>query len=247
MKKAMFGLACAAAMVACADITSSNIVGYTNKDQGADYSLVVPMFRGISANNYALQDLIPSGENVNGNGDISVQTFTSLAEADEQFFWLTEDDMGVEDGDGWYEGDFATKATKVLTPGEGLMLGAASGAITLRFAGQVETGAVEIDAPADYSLIGNVRPFALNIQDIIPSGENVNGNGDISVQTFTSLAEADEQFFWLTEEDMGVEDGDGWYEGDFATKATKVFDPGEGMMLGAASGAIKITFAVLSL
>ena len=133
MKKAMFGLACAAAMVACADIESANIVGYNNKNTPANYSLALPMFNAVGSSGLSLSDIIPEGENVNGNGDITLQTFTDMASADQVYLWLTEDDMGVTEGDGWYLDDLETRAEKTFAPGEGFMLGAMSGTIKLNF------------------------------------------------------------------------------------------------------------------
>ena len=232
-------------MVACADITSSNIVGYTNKDAGADFSLVIPMFQAVGSDSYDIQTIIPQGENAVGYGDVNMQTFTTDANADETFLWLTVADMGVEE-DGWYNEDMSTKAEKIFAPGEGFMLCAGAGAISLNFAGEVNAAEVTVNVPADFSLLGNIRPTGVSIQTIIPQGENAVGYGDVNMQTFTADANADETFLWLTVADMGVEE-DGWYNEDMSTLADKVFAPGEGFMLCAGAGACQLKFSAMGL
>ena len=241
MKKAMFGLACAAAMVVCADITSSNIVGYNNKDACANYSLGIPMFNEVCGTGMDLQKIVPVGENVSGTGDITLQTFTDEANSDEVFSWFTEADMGFADG--WYNDSFEL-AEKTFAPGEGFMLGAAAGAIQLNFAGEVNLAEKIIDCGANYSLLGNFRPVSIDLQSIVPQGDNVSGTGDITLQTFTDEANSDEVFSWFTEADMGF--ADGWYNDSFEL-AEKTFAPGEGFMLGAASGAIQLKFPAMGL
>ena len=241
MKKAMFGLACAAAMVACADITSSNIVGYTNKDAGADFSLVVPMFKECAGSEFDIQKLVPQGENALGDGNINLQTFTTDANADEMFYYLTTEGAGAEQ-DGWYEEDLTTFATKKFAPGEGFMFCGGNGAVKLMFSGEVDLSDVVVDVPADFSLLGNIRPMDCSIQSVIPQGENAVGDGNINIQTFTSDANADEMFYYLTTEDAGAEKN-GWYEEDLTTFATKTFVPGEGFMFCGGNGACQLKFA----
>lgn len=243
MKKAMFGLACAAAMVACADITSSNIVGYNNKDACANFSLAIPMFKDCGLTSVNVQNLIPQGENVSGDGSVSMQTFTDLAETDTMYLWLTEADMGV-DVDGWYLDDYTTLAEKALVPGEGFMFYAGNGACQLNFAGEVDLEEKVVACCANFSLLGNFRPLDVDIQTIVPQGENVSGDGSVSMQTFTDLAETDTMYLWLTEADMGVE-ADGWYLDDYTTLAEKSFAPGEGFMFYAGNGACELKFSTI--
>ena len=218
-------------------------VGYTQKDSCANYSLAIPMFRNVGAEGLALQDIVPVGENVTGSGDITLQTFTDMAAGDEIFMWLTDAEMGLG-ADGWYTEDYSL-AEKTFKSGEGFMLGATSGAIQLNFAGEVNLDEVVVDCRANYSLLGNLRPVPMNIQSIVPSGENVTGSGDITLQTFTDMAAGDEIFMWLTDAEMGLGE-DGWYTEDYSL-AEKTFVPGEGFMLGATSGAITLTFAKVEL
>lgn len=239
MKKVMFGLACAAAMVACADIESSNIVGYTNKEACQNYSLAVAMFNAVGSTGIALQGVIPTGENVAGDGSVNLQTFTADAGADMFFSWYTEDEMGFEDG--WYDDSFE-KSDKVLSTGEGFMVGSAAGAIQLNFSGEVDLTEKVVECGSGYTLVGNFRPVALSLQDIVPQGD-ASGDGSISLQTFTSEAGADEFYSWYTEADMGFEDG--WYDDSFE-KVDRSFTPGEGFMIGAGD-AVSLKFPAVTI
>ena len=71
MKKVMFGLACAAAVIAVADIESSNIVGYTTIDITKSYSILAINFETTASGEIAINDAFPKCEGMTAGGAIT--------------------------------------------------------------------------------------------------------------------------------------------------------------------------------
>ena len=180
------------------------------------------------------------------NGEISIQTFTELGGVDQQFFYQTTASyMGTAYVDGWYTEDFATLADKTFTPGVGVMADAPD-KVTFVYSGQVGLEKKTIPGPLGFSLSGNLRPMEVNIQDIVPENIGDYVNGELSIQTFTSLGGVDQQFFYQTTASyMGTAYVDGWYTEDFATLADKIFAPGEGYMTDSPDAAIVLTYKAI--
>ena len=135
MKKLMFGFAMAAAMVAVADIESSNVVGYANKDARAKNVVLIPTFYSVGTSGIDLNSIVPVGDEVDGEGGVDIQILDALNKTSASYFWLTEDGWGVEDGDGWYADDMETKIQDgdvTFAPGDGFLFQSPN-AITVNF------------------------------------------------------------------------------------------------------------------
>ena len=248
MKKLMFAAVAVLGLSAFAAIESSNIVGYQKIDNRKGNTLQVATFNAIGTTGYSLQDVIPVGEAVVGGGETAIQTLNANKTTSRMFFWLTDDEWGVDDGDGWYEdpNDTSEKATYVFEPGEGFIFNTANGEASVTYAGQVQYP-VELAMRKGNTICGNFWPKAMSIQQIIPSGAAVVGGGETAIQTLNANKTTAKMFFWLTDDEWGVDDGDGWYEdpNDTSAKATYNFAAGEGYIFNSANGAATLSFPEL--
>ena len=250
MKK-LIALAAVATCGAALAVESANIVGYQQKDLPSGFCNGVATFVNVAQETMSITDMIPrdSEGNTLGGGVFQLQTTKPSGGADEQFLYLFEDDVGEELGDGWYNGDGETLATKVFEVGEGFVFNSSVEGAKLTFAGQVVTKAVDVGIATGFSDLGNMRPSQVSIQSIVPvdaDGATV-GGGAFQLQTIKPSGGADEQFLYLFEDDVGEELGDGWYNGDGETLATKVFEPGEGFVFNSSVVGGKLKFAALGL
>ena len=218
-------------------VESANVVGVINATAEEAYSLQVASFDDIGTDTYSIQNIIPKapdGVEI-GGGAFDLQTLDYAGGMEEQFVYLTTDD-GVPQN-GWYEEDMETFATKVFAKGEGFMFNNSCGETAgICFAGQVSTNAVNVDATEAYSVQGNIRPYEISIQDLIPApGAGVEiGGGAFDLQTLDYAGGMLEQFVYLTTDD-GVPQN-GWYEEDMETFATKTFAPSEGYLFNNSCG-----------
>ena len=67
MKKVMFGLVAAAAMVACADIESSNIVGYASAAMTDGCKMLTSQFVTIGSTGTDIQTIKGDGDDLSGS------------------------------------------------------------------------------------------------------------------------------------------------------------------------------------
>ena len=147
MKKLMFGLACAAAMIACADVESANVVGYIAKEcpQGKFQIGTVP-FQSC-AGDLQITKLLTGFTPVAIDWNLEEYTEFQTRAAQLQIWngsaydlayyvsnaWY---DNGTEDGDfkaGWADGEGLLLEDYEIPAGNGFWVKAASGACTLEY------------------------------------------------------------------------------------------------------------------
>ena len=249
MKKLMV-VAVFAAMGTAFAVESSNIVGYQGIGYRQGFQLGTPTFNAVGNEGMPVKDIVPAGENVTGGGDVFIQILNNLNQTIKRFYYLTDADWGVDDGDGWYEdvNDPSEQTNYVLQPGESYIMSSAVGAIQLTTSGEVKYPKT-IDFRKGFQLGGDFLPVNVNIKDLTPKGANVTGGGDVFIQILNNLNQTIKRFYYLTDDDWGVDDGDGWYEdvNDPSEQTNYVLQPGEGFIMSSAVGAIQMEYPELSL
>ena len=252
MKKLMFAAAVAAGLAAFGEgIESANTVGYQNKDARAKNVVLISTFYSIGTQGIDINSIVPVGDDVDGGGNTNIQILDNLNKTTASYIWLTEDEWGVEDGDGWYADDMETRLTGenavTLPVGTGFLFQSPS-AIQLQVSGEVKTNALSITARAKNVMLGNPLPVDLDLNDIALSGA-VDGGGNTNIQILDALNKTSSTYVWLTEDEWGVEDGDGWYADDMETKIQDgdvTFAPGDGFLFQSPN-AITVTFPAIGI
>ena len=251
MKKIMFGLAAAIAMVAAADIESQNVVGYTTGTSGADNNFVTIPFAQVSYNTSDIQQIkISDG----GAGTIGwgTETFSiwegvpTLVEGSEFLYLDPSMDMSGTATD-YYWGDGAGKKAEFsIAPGQAVVINCAAD-LTVQTAGDVPAAAVEFTSIQDNNFTGNPFPTTIDIQAIkISDG----GAGSIGwgTETFAiwegvpTLDEGSEFLYLDPSMDMSGTATD-YYWGDGAGKKAEFpIAPGRGVVINCAEG-LTVTIA----
>ena len=194
--------------------------------------------------------MIPQGANVDGSGNITLQILNENNVTTKQFFWYTDDDYGTDCGkDGWFLGfDTTALAEYTLAPGETYILYSGNGEITLQCSGEVKYP-VELTFRQKFQLGGNMWPTTMKLSQLVPTGANVDGSGNITLQILNENNVTTKQFFWYTDDDYGTDCGeDGWFLGfDTTELADYTFEPGEGFIFYSGNGQVTLTYPELSL
>lgn len=192
-------------------------MGYANADLVNGNKLITAQFLPVGeAGGYDIQKIVATGADV--EGEVFLQTLTASGKANESFSWDTW--MFVEDEPAWI--DDVGVSTRKFAPGEALWVQGKVG-YTLQTAGQVGTNDVVVALVNGNVAIGNPFPVSVNIQDIVATGADV--EGEVFLQTLTSAGKADESFSWDTW--MFVEDEPAWI--DDVGISNRDFAPGEGL------------------
>ena len=223
MKKLMFAAAVAAGMVAFGDaIESQNVVGYINTAMRSGFSLFVPEFDSVGTEGLDIQSIKPSIETTG----VNLQTFTDEADTDTIYYYAPAGKAGA----GWYTKSRAFAADwaeKTFAKGEGFMIYMPSSGITLNISGEVSTEAKTLTSVRPgFTLMGNFRPMAYDIQKIVPAASATG----VNLQTFTDEADTDTIYYYAPAGKAGA----GWYTKSRAFAADwaeKSFTPGEGFMI----------------
>ena len=210
----------------------SQIVGYASQAVPERGSLVAPTFNNVATKVLDLQDIVPSrtgDDPAIADADIDVQTLDGDGAMENQYFYLTD---SAPDGEGWYMDDWETKVEKIFDFGEGICLTVNNmDDVKLTVAGEVDQESTQFPVPERGSILGNTRPVALDLQDIVPvrSGDDkAIADADIDVQTLDGDGAMENQYFYLTD---SAPDGEGWYMDDWETKVDLVLKPGEAICL----------------
>lgn len=177
-----------------------------------------------------------------GYGDVYMQSMGSSGSFEEkQYFYLTMDGMGVEDG--WYrdvDGTDPVDDTDTIKFGYGMSF-ASDGAVTITYSGAVVSGVPTVTWEGGYGFLANPTPIDQKINDIIVEGAG--GYGDVTFQKLLPSGSFDStEYFYLTMDGMGVEDG--WYmdvDGTMPVEDSDVIAAGQSVSFHS-DGELTVTF-----
>ena len=207
----------------------------------------VATFNKIGDEGYAIQDLLPNGATIVGEGEVTLMTLNADKTTSKTYFYLTDDAWGTDCGeDGWFENMFDTSklSDKVFDPGEGFIFYSQKGVAALTYAGEV-VYPVSLNFQQGNTISGNFWPKNMPIQAMLPSGGSVTGEGEITLMTMNANKTTKKTYFYLTDDAWGTDCGeDGWFENMFDTSAlsTYEFEPGEGFIFYSQKGAATVTY-----
>ena len=230
MKKML--AACAALLVAgfvSAEITSSNIVGYTTKTTTSGFNWYAPMFTGVGEDFIDIQDITLSGDSV-GWGSENIQVLDEGGATVAMFIYLDGEMSGL--GETCWLNDEMEKASFSIATGDGIMVdtGDEGAGISCTAAGEVPTANVTFTTIAGFNFTGNPFPAAIDIQDIsITDDAGAVGWGSENIQVLDEGGATATMFIYLDGEMSGL--GETCWLNDEMEKATFAFAAGDGFMI----------------
>jgi len=254
MKKML--AACAAMMVAglvSADITSDNIVGYTQKTSVSGFNWLAPMFidvgtsLGDSGTSVSLDSIALSDGGAGGigwGGEIIQILDDGGAVTTEYYYNDPLNDLSGEQTD-YYWGDAAgTPVTASIGAGDSVLLFTASEDIGYTVAGQVPESNITLTSVAGFNFTGNPFPASLPLANIAISDDgagSIGWGGEIIQILDDGGAVTTEYYYNDPLNDLSGEQTD-YYWGDAAgTPVTVSIEAGDGVLLFTASDGLQIT------
>ena len=241
MKKLMIAAAALASASAFAAI-ESDIVGYSQSTLNKGMTLVTPQFLAIgSVEGLDVQTLKPTGEDVDGDGAVNIQlldAFGRTVDGSKCFWvdWSADDDIV-----GWTK-DMSDLATDVVVaPGQALWMAAPDTTTSIQSAGKVGLADVVVSLRQGMTAVGNPFPVAIDLQDIIPTGD-VDTEGGVNIQSLDAFGRtvAGSKYFWV---DWSADDDIvGWTQ-DMSDLVDGVkVQPGQGLWVSSPNGSTSIRF-----
>lgn len=199
-------------------------------------SAFVPVSGATTA--IGIQDIVPSGDNID-NGDVAIQTLDAYGYTQDNFVYYGEDCYDDGYPAGWYT-DEGELATATFAQGQGLWTYAVDSETAVTFAGKVPSDDVVVTLRLGALGTLNMMPVAVNIQDILPEGENTD-DGDVAIQVLDAYGYTSENYVYYGEDVYDDGYPAGWYT-DEGELATRQFEPGEGLWVYAIGESTFIRF-----
>ena len=103
--------------VAMADVISSSVVGYQQKDTVSGFNFVIPTFKAVNSGSIHIQDIKIA--NATDWSD-SIQVLDEGGATIQQYIYASAAESGAE-ADGWLDETF-TLADVTLEPGQGILI-----------------------------------------------------------------------------------------------------------------------------
>lgn len=188
--------------------------------------MVTPQFVSIGANKIVkLDDLVPTGNDVNKDGGINIQLLNAYGVTVAKYQWI--DWSADDDVKGWCDSNFELVSNITFDEGQGLWVQGTSSGAALQSAGKVEDSDVTVQLRFGATATGNPFPTSINLQDIVPQGENINKDGGINIQLLNAYGVTTAKYQWI---DWSADDDVvGWCDGNFELVTGVTFGPGQGL------------------
>ena len=178
-----------------------------------------------------LQDIKPIGDDTSDN--VIIQTLDAFGNGVSMYNWIN---YAGESGDqeAWIDADTFEVVTDVtFAPGQGLWVDGSSDAQYLQTAGKVGKEDLTVTLRAGSTAIVNPFPVEVNLQDIIPVGDETSDN--VIIQTLDAFGNGVAMYNWV---DYAGDSGDqeAWIDADtFEVVTDVVFAPGAGLWVDGSS------------
>jgi hypothetical protein len=240
MKKLMFAAAALTAGFAMADgIVSSDIVGYAQSDLKFGNTLATPQFLNISTDTATpLQSIIPVGDDTSDN--VALQTLDAYGYTAANYLWVNwAGDSG--DQEAWVDDEeFQIVEGVSFAPGAGLWVTGSSTDQSIQTAGAVGKSDVVVQLRFGNTAVGNPFPVSVDLQDIIPEGDDTSDN--VALQTLDAYGYTVANYLWVNwAGDSG--DQEAWVDDEeFQIVEGVSFAPGAGLWVTGSSDQQSIRF-----
>ena len=185
-----------------------------------------------------LQSIVPTGDNTSDS--VYMQTLDAYGNGVAMYNWI---DYAGDSGDqkAWIDADTFEIVTDVtIEPGQGLWVAGTSSSQGFQSSGKVESSDVTVMLKNGFTAVVNPFPVAVNLQDIVPTGEGTSDS--VYMQTLDAYGNGLAMYNWI---DYAGDSGDqeAWIDADTFEIVTDVtFAPGQGIWVAGVSSAQGLRF-----
>ena len=178
-----------------------------------------------------IQSIIPTGDDTSDN--VYMQTLDAYGNGVAMYNWI---DYAGDSGDekAWIDADTFEIVTDVaIQPGQGLWVAGTSSSQGFQSSGKVGTSDVNVALKNGFTAVVNPFPVAVNLQDIVPTGDATSDN--VYMQTLDAYGNGVAMYNWI---DYAGDSGDqeAWIDADTFEVVTDVtFAPGQGIWVAGTS------------
>ena len=173
----------------------------------------------------SLQSIRPVGDDVSDN--VVIQTLDFAGRTVDSYAWINWAGESF-DQEAWVDDSFTIVEGVEFTPGTGLWVQGLSGEQGIQTAGKVGTNDVVVTLRNGGTVTGNPFPVTINLQDILPEGNDVSDN--VVIQTLDFAGRTVNSYAWINWAGESF-DQEAWVDDNFAIVEGVEFAPGTGLWI----------------
>ena len=248
-----------------ADVTSANIVGYSNvAAEKVGLNMMAQAFDAIANEGFNLANIKPVVDTELEEmytGGVVIMTLTDGGSTDKTYIWTLAEDAADGNGEGWFDDQGVRIVDEEFLPGEGFLVGTDFETSKLTTAGQVAGQDTVFSLITGLNCCGNTMSASFNLGAIEAGvGVDEDGNmlmvnddgdelytGGIVIMTLTDGGSTDKTYIYTLSEDAGDGEGAGWFDDQGIRQDDNVsFDAGIGFLVSSdyVAGCIRIPSAL---
>ncbi len=184
--------------------------------------MITPQFVPVDGTSkIALEDLTVTGDDIDTDGNISIQTLDANGMTVDSYMYL---DWG--DPKGWCDDSYTVVEDVTFDVGQGLFTTGTGTGAAIQYAGKVGKDDVIVQLRAGATSSGNPFPVAIALQDILPEGDDIDTDGNISIQVLDANGMTVDSYMYL---DWG--DPKGWCDDSYTVVEGVTFPAGQGLFI----------------
>jgi len=197
-------------------------VGYAQNGLRSGATMITPQFVPVDGTSkIALEDLTVTGDDIDTDGNISIQTLDANGMTVDSYMYL---DWG--DPKGWCDDSYTVVEDVTFDVGQGLFTTGTGTGAAIQYAGKVGKDDVIVQLRAGATSSGNPFPVAIALQDILPEGDDIDTDGNISIQVLDANGMTVDSYMYL---DWG--DPKGWCDDSYTVVEGVTFPAGQGLFI----------------
>ena len=192
--------------------------------------MVAPQFLPVTGGNITLESIAPTGDDVADN--VAIQTLDAFGRTVDTYSW----NNWVAETACWVNDDFEEVTGVTFPAGQGLWVFGSASAQGLQTAGKVGKEDVSVQLQNGATGTGNPFPVAIDLNDIIPTGDDVADN--VAIQTLDAFGRTVDTYSW----NDWVAETPCWVNDDFEPLEDVSFVAGQGLWVFGSSEAQYLRF-----
>ena len=183
-----------------------------------------------------LQDIKPTGDDTSDN--VIIQTLDAYGHGVATYNWI---DYAGDNGDeaAWVDDNYEIVTDVTFEPGQGLWVDGSSAEQGFQSSGKVGTVDVDVSLQAGSTAVVNPFPVGVNLQDILPLGDDTSDN--VIIQTLDAYGHGVATYNWI---DYAGDNGDecAWVDDNYEIVTDVTFAPGKGLWVDGSSDSQSLRF-----
>ena len=198
--------------------------------------MVTAQFLSIGSDTMPLSSFVPTGDDTSDS--VVIQTLDAAGYTIASYSWVNWAGDNY-DQEAWIEDGFAIVEGVSFAPGQGLWVQGADESQGIQTAGMVGTSDVVVKLRFGSTATGNPFPVAINLQDILPEGDDTSDS--VVIQTLDAAGYTIASYSWVNWAGENF-DQEAWIDDSFTIVNDVTFAPGQGLWIQGAGDNQSVRF-----